>query len=218
MSAKELTVEITSKCFLECEFCSASAGPNGKHVLRSLVINTLEEYTLECETVRFSGGEPLLHPDIMIFLKHADKLGYRIALMTNGLMMFESAYIDEYIVHATCMQALEYAVYLKGLGRGVSMHVVAAEKNEPMIAIAIPLCMEHKIPIRILKLQHQGRGRNWKSSELVTFTGDTGCSEYDKITVTHDGRHITCSALKEGRCTISGPASPHLIVCGRQNL
>ena len=62
---KELTLEITNKCPQNCLHCSTMAGPKRKKFL------TLEQIVryIDCfpdfKSIRLSGGEPFLHPQII---------------------------------------------------------------------------------------------------------------------------------------------------------
>jgi len=88
-----LWIELTDGCNLACGHCYASSG--GAH--RTLVSTAgyrklLDEAALAgCELVQFTGGEPLLHPDLLALVDHARgrKLGVEVytnlALMTDEL-------------------------------------------------------------------------------------------------------------------------------------
>lgn len=203
MRNKELTLEITQMCNLTCAWCSSSSGPSGKHVRYDTVMDTLDRYQASCSTVRFSGGEPTLAPSLGRFLSYAKYIGYKTVLMTNGLYIPHDLYpqidkfVDEYVINIVNFQSCLVVLELKKLGKtSVSMHVVMVEGNEKRIKEAMELSLDNSIPLRLLILQKQGRGLDCKPLDLITWTGDKGCSKLGKITVTHDGVITSCSALK----------------------
>ncbi len=76
------------------------------------------------------------------------------------------------------------------------------EGNETNVRNTIQIGIDHEIPVRLLTLQKQGRGVNCRPLNLISWTGDKGCDKEKKITITHDGRIVTCSALKYGECSL----------------
>jgi len=80
----------TRACNLACRHCYASATPEpaarelttqeGKAFLRSLA-------GLNVPAVLFSGGEPLMRPDIFELLEYSASLGLRTVLSTNGTLL-----------------------------------------------------------------------------------------------------------------------------------
>jgi MoaA/NifB/PqqE/SkfB family radical SAM enzyme len=203
MRNKELTLEITQKCQLECRWCSSEASPKGEHVPVGVVKNKLMTWQSMCNVVRISGGEPLLHPDLDRILWEARYHKFHVVLLTNGqeaLPYSERDKVDEFVVHMANTVSFATVGRYKKEGRNVSMHVVAVEGNEAIILDALHVVLEQQIPLRILKLQKQGRGESCEPSKLITFTGDLGCREHEKITITHDDKLVTCSALKGATC------------------
>ncbi|MBQ5602737.1 MAG: radical SAM protein [Clostridia bacterium] len=77
-------VEITNICNKSCSFCHKT-----KREPRQM---TMDEFSLVCQ--KLSGvteylylhvmGEPLTHPSVADFVKHATKCGFKVAITTNG--------------------------------------------------------------------------------------------------------------------------------------
>lgn len=207
---KELTLEITSKCYQNCPWCSSSSTPEGVHLGAWKAKRLLKEYRKTCNIVRFSGGEPTLHPDLFILMKYAKKLNYKTVLLTNGLkpVLPNYAYTDEYWIHIVSESSLQTAFRLQGFKpvtldfKPVTMEVVLVEGNEKWIREALHAGFMSSIPVRLLILQKQGRGVNCKPLNLITWTGNKGCNKNNKVTITHDGKIVTCSALKYGECSL----------------
>jgi Fe-coproporphyrin III synthase len=83
-------MNITKQCNLRCVHCYAgSDGPVAKDELSTdewiRVIDDLAEFG--CPVVLFSGGEPLIHPDIVKLAKHAVSIGMRAVISTNGTLI-----------------------------------------------------------------------------------------------------------------------------------
>lgn len=199
---KELTLEITGKCDIGCPWCSSDAKPDGNHIPGGEAELLLEEYRGECDVVRFSGGEPTMHPDLVYLCSVAKHLGYYVVLLTNGNKLCTPGAVDKYIIGIANGKSLKAAEELKALACNVRMEVVLVKGNEHLIYKAVQTSLFLGIPLRLLVLQKQGRGRDCKPLNLISWTGDKGCSRNEKISVLHDGRVITCSALKEGECVL----------------
>ncbi len=83
-------MNITKQCNLRCVHCYAgSDGPVAENELSTeewmRVLDDLAEFC--CPVVLFSGGEPLIHPDIVKLAKHAVSLGMRAVISTNGTLI-----------------------------------------------------------------------------------------------------------------------------------
>lgn len=90
-------VEITTRCNLECPICIVSAGRNWDMSLDefSTIISKLIKSELQIDVLNISGGEPLLHPQILEFidaaLSHPEII--RVSISSNGLPLLENAYL-----------------------------------------------------------------------------------------------------------------------------
>ena len=82
--------EITHACNLKCKHCAVDAGKkttelSTQEVLK--VIDKLNEFGVA--TICFSGGEPLIRPDIFKLTKYAAEKGINVGLFTNGILVTE---------------------------------------------------------------------------------------------------------------------------------
>ena len=80
-------LNVTRRCNLKCIHCYAgSQESTGLSELSTdewlRVLDDLAEFG--CPVVLFSGGEPLLHPDIVVLAKHAVASGMRAVISSNG--------------------------------------------------------------------------------------------------------------------------------------
>ena len=83
---KKVYIEITNNCNLHCSFCSITSLPK-KNM-------SLEEFKNELEKIKdytdyiylHVKGEPLLHPQVIDFIKLADSYNLKVNLTTNGTL------------------------------------------------------------------------------------------------------------------------------------
>ncbi len=88
---KKIYIEITNICNLNCSFCSKTK--------RQKNFMSLEEFKTILEKIKEDTdyiylhvkGEPLLHPQIIDFIKEAEKYHLKVNLTTNGTLFQEHA-------------------------------------------------------------------------------------------------------------------------------
>ncbi len=105
---------VTKACNLRCIHCYASADPSPA----SDELTTREGFALledlarfGCPVVLFSGGEPLVRPDILDLIHKAVSLGLRAVLSTNGVL------IDKALAKELKKLGLSYVgISLDGIG------------------------------------------------------------------------------------------------------
>jgi|SRR6056297_294220 len=88
-----LTYYITNRCNAKCKFCNIwKEGPK-KDAKKDTVLRNLKiaRNNLNIKFVDFTGGEPLLHENIITFLKSAKKLNYKTSITTNTKLYPEYA-------------------------------------------------------------------------------------------------------------------------------
>lgn len=83
---KEMKIEITHKCGLNCIHCSSFASHfNNATIDTSLCLRILDEgAALGVDKIAFSGGEPLLSPSIDNFVKKAALNKTEVSIYTSG--------------------------------------------------------------------------------------------------------------------------------------
>ncbi|WP_162612148.1 radical SAM protein [Flavonifractor sp. An306] len=94
---------ITHRCTLRCKLCgSYSPYYNPKpHFTKEQIITTIDKFFSVVDHVgdiSFSGGEPLLHHDLPIFLERARKYSSkydRLLVLTNGTMLPDDLLLNE---------------------------------------------------------------------------------------------------------------------------
>jgi radical SAM protein with 4Fe4S-binding SPASM domain len=84
---KKTYIEITNICNLSCEFCPKTDRP-AQFMDAGVFEEILRKIKGHSEHLYFHVmGEPLLHPDIGVFLDLCLKYGYRVNLTTNGTLI-----------------------------------------------------------------------------------------------------------------------------------
>jgi molybdenum cofactor biosynthesis enzyme MoaA len=86
-----LEIAITAYCNLRCLGCRYGRDfMPGQQLSLPMVIDLLDDAkALGFSSVRFYGGEPLLHPDLICMVKHAAQLGLCCYVTTNGILLKE---------------------------------------------------------------------------------------------------------------------------------
>ncbi|MCB1724672.1 MAG: radical SAM protein [Chromatiaceae bacterium] len=82
-------IHLTRRCNLECRHCYSSSSPRATDALTPGVLRTaLDELAGEGYTwASFSGGEPMLYPQLSEVLGHARSLGIRTGIVSNGMLL-----------------------------------------------------------------------------------------------------------------------------------
>lgn len=81
-----LWLEITGKCQLNCSHCYAESGPAGRHgaMEASDWLSVMDQAAgLGISTVQLIGGEPTMHPQFEILLRHAIDCGLAVEVYSN---------------------------------------------------------------------------------------------------------------------------------------
>lgn len=84
-------LELTSRCNLRCLHCYAASGPSegaGELTTPDWKRVIQEAASLGCQAIQFTGGEPLLHPDLLELVGYAREQGYRfLEVFTNATLL-----------------------------------------------------------------------------------------------------------------------------------
>lgn len=78
----EIIVEITGRCRQVCPYCT---GPRIPDVPLAVIKDTMDEAaSLGIKTIRITGGEPLLHPEIRTILSYAKSKKFSVIINTTA--------------------------------------------------------------------------------------------------------------------------------------
>jgi MoaA/NifB/PqqE/SkfB family radical SAM enzyme len=93
-----LVVNPYSRCNCRCTMCDIWQGTDTQALSREVLQRQLASVTkLKIQWVVFSGGEPLMHPDIFQLCEIAKGLGARVTMLSTGILL--ARYAKEIITH-----------------------------------------------------------------------------------------------------------------------
>ncbi|MBV8070855.1 MAG: radical SAM protein [Acidobacteriaceae bacterium] len=86
---RRLTIAITASCNYACVGCRYGRDFMPGHYLKLNMVRTLldDAAAAGMTTVRFYGGEPLVHPDLAEMIRHANNAGILPYITTNGYLL-----------------------------------------------------------------------------------------------------------------------------------
>lgn len=186
LNLKELKIEVTQKCPLNCIHCSSEANiSKDRQLSESTVIKLLNEAKeLGVEDIVFSGGEPLVWKPLCKCLKHAISLGFCTSVYTtcNGFSD-EDSLLQEFIdtgvknvvvslfganqkehekitrYNASFDKTIYGIKQLSAAGVNVNIHFVAMKPNWRQLAGTVSLIQSLAVKkISILRFVPHGRG------------------------------------------------------------
>lgn len=82
---------VTYRCNAACGFCDIWEKPSPYIQIEDVKANLRDLRALGVQVVDFTGGEPLLHQQLHLFLAEAKSLGFITTLTTNGLLYSKRA-------------------------------------------------------------------------------------------------------------------------------
>ncbi len=82
---------VTRRCNLSCSYCNEFDKSSPPVPLRRLKERIDKVGNLGAFSLTFTGGEPLLHPDIFEAVRHSKKRIFRVGLITNGYLLTEES-------------------------------------------------------------------------------------------------------------------------------
>lgn len=93
LSVRHLDLELTERCNYSCIHCCINQSENSRHLTKKeLSADRIKDILFEAavlniQTIRITGGEPLLRPDFKEIYLFARKLGISLLLFTNASLI-----------------------------------------------------------------------------------------------------------------------------------
>ncbi|ATB68972.1 methyltransferase [Sulfurospirillum diekertiae] len=87
---QEFWIHLTNRCNLSCTHCLFNSSPTEKDTLNfeSISLHVKEAYTLGCRLFIISGGEPLVHPELLALVELILALSdTEVVILTNGMLL-----------------------------------------------------------------------------------------------------------------------------------
>jgi len=191
-----IRLSVTSACNMSCFYChNEGQGKNKRHDLSFAnfkhIINASLQFCLR--SISFTGGEPLLNPDIFKMITYCEKIGLKkIDLCTNGIL------IDEYIDRLKKFTNLQLTIGIDTVNKKkiskqsrigkkfseIEKNLFLLEKNKIKFSInsvysgknfddiikIIEYCKENKFELRIIEMDTYKKITEGKiSAEFLKF-------------------------------------------------
>lgn len=144
----QLDIELTERCNNACIHCSINR-PAGDARSRSREIGTdawkdilNQAAALGVLTVRFTGGEPLLRGDFSELYLYARRMGMRVMLFTNAVLV--TPQIAAMLADVPPLEAIEVSVY--GMVRESYEAVTGVAGSYAAFRHGVQLLLDRKIP------------------------------------------------------------------------
>ncbi len=184
-------LEVTRACNLRCRHCFVSASePQPDELSTDQILSLLDELKVQkVFCVVFSGGEPFARSDFPCILDHAARLGFVIAVVTNGFLLTESLVrqIPKGHIRITIsldnlhfgetdhLDARRRSSYLQSRllllkKEGIACHVAATmtRQNLAPLKTTFSWLTEQEIGYRGIPFSPIGRGRSSPELQLTT--------------------------------------------------
>ncbi len=183
---KELKIEVTQKCPLNCLHCSSEANiTKTQELSEELIIRLINEaIMMGVEEITFSGGEPLIWPPIFCILEYCSTCRIGFSLYTTGNPIIDNSKLLESLkdkkldkvtvsLFGANSEAHERITRIKGsfdksvtaikifrdLGASVGIHFVAMNPNWTELEGVVELANQHNVStVSILRFVPHGRG------------------------------------------------------------
>ncbi|KYK29478.1 MAG: hypothetical protein AYK19_19690 [Theionarchaea archaeon DG-70-1] len=177
-------IEITNRCNLSCVHCVNNSGePCPDELTTGEILSLIDTLSsMGVQRIIFTGGEPLLHPDLFQILEHARKAPMIVDIFTNGTLLteenvkkFKKLGIRQFAVSIDCINesihdafrgqkgALRRTLHgiklLKEAEFPVRISISIAQLNKNDIIDTIMYLEEHDLkPYQMAEVNFSGRG------------------------------------------------------------
>ena len=190
---KAATIAVTYACQCECLHCSAGLylNPANKELSTEEMKDTIDQcLKLGATNITFTGGEPLLRPDIYDLIAHVDRDEAVTQLFTNGLLLSKE----------NIKKLKEAGLY----SLEVSLDSPDPEEHDRFRGIkgcfekavaGIKTALEEGLLVGISTYVTKESLRNGKFEELIRFGRDLGVHEVSIFDTVPTGKYINAEEL-----------------------
>ena len=134
---------VTDRCDGHCLYCRR-AGPSGEDLDSATWLDLLDQAAAAgCFRVSFTGGEPLLRPDLPRLVRHARKLGMKVNLNTHGGLL--PARIEELDDLSSVTISLDGPAPVMDALRGPGSHARAVRGIRAARRVGLPVTLHATI-------------------------------------------------------------------------
>jgi cyclic pyranopterin phosphate synthase len=244
--ATDLRVSLTDRCNLRCAYCMPPEGLDwlpspavltGDEIVRVITIGV---ETLGIREVRFTGGEPLLRPDLADIVTATAALRPRpdISLTTNGIGLqrrataLKAAGLDRINVSLDTLRPEVFrkltrrdrlddvltglaAATAAGLAPVKVNAVLMRDLNDDEAPELLAYCLERGYELRFIEQMPLDAQHGWKRTEMVT-AGEVLASLSAAFELSDDIEHLRGAAPAETFIVNGGPARVGVIAAVTQ--
>lgn len=185
---------VTGRCNLRCRHCYLEAGSDGQvqELTTDEGCNLIRELgEMKIPVLLFSGGEPLLRPDLWELAEYARSQGLRIVLSTNGTLITPAvaerikdsgfAYVGVSLdggqkvhdafrgVEGSFEKALEGLHNVQELGLKTGIRFTVNKNNYKDLPLVLDLIKSEGVPrFCLYHLVYAGRGKDMAAQDITT--------------------------------------------------
>jgi cyclic pyranopterin phosphate synthase len=244
--ATDLRVSLTDRCNLRCAYCMPPEGLDwlpspavltGDEIVRLITIGV---ETLGIREVRFTGGEPLLRPDLADIIAATAALRPRpdISLTSNGIGLqrraaaLKAAGLDRINVSLDTLRPEVFrkltrrdrlddvltglaAATAAGLAPVKVNAVLMRDLNDDEAPELLAYCLERGYELRLIEQMPLDAQHGWKRTEMVT-AGEVLASLSAAFELSDDIEHLRGAAPAETFLVNGGPARVGVIAAVTQ--
>jgi radical SAM protein with 4Fe4S-binding SPASM domain len=144
----QLDLELTERCNNDCIHCCINrpandAAARAREMTTAQVKDLLQQAAgLGCLQVRFTGGEPLLRPDLEELYLYARRLGLKVLLFTNARLI--TPHLADLLRRIPPLVTIEITVY--GMRQESYEAVARAPGSFAQFWRGVNLLLEHQVP------------------------------------------------------------------------
>lgn len=145
----QLDIELTERCNNDCIHCCINrpandAAARAREMPTDRIADLLRQAAdLGCLTVRFTGGEPLLRPDVEELYLHARQLGLKVLLFTNACLV--SPRLADLFARVPPLAPIEVTVY--GMHPASHEAVTRRPGSFEQFRRGVNLLLERRVPL-----------------------------------------------------------------------
>lgn len=171
-----LDLELTERCNNDCVHCyinlpAADRSASRRELDRAAIGDVLKQAAeLGCLDVRLTGGEPLLRPDFESVYLDARRLGLRVTLFTNAVLLTPA--VASLFARVPPLAKVEVTIY--GLGRETYEAVSRTPGSFAAAVAGVERLREARIPFAIKGAMLPGNLADWPRFDdwVSRMTGD----------------------------------------------
>lgn len=157
-----LDYKITACCDINCPFCFESSTLDGKHgdIMNQKFIDSLHPYT----EIAIGGGNPLYHPDLILFLEKCKRLKLIPSITVNQIHFMREQgkirqLVDEKLIYGLGISLVDPSIEFINLVQtypNAVIHIINGVITEDQLNAL----MNHNLKILILGYKEVGKGKS----------------------------------------------------------